>query len=229
MLFLAVFCGFLVENFREHRVENERLKEYLKSMQIDVASNDSALDYMMSENQNMIIKYDSLARVLSKNEPTIDRAAFARGLGEVWVRSFTNRNETYEQMKSSGTLRYLKNFNLLTNIMDYQRKCNFAQWRSQGFEVKYYTDIFIPALYHNYDMACMYMLDTVYSHNPVIRTENLNHSDIISGSEAAKFRSEVGGAFMLRLERLRVTIAAYRIAKEKGKELSDLLKAYIPD
>ena len=24
MLFLAVFCGFLAENFREHKVENER-------------------------------------------------------------------------------------------------------------------------------------------------------------------------------------------------------------
>src|SRR5512141_256211 len=32
MLFLAVFCGFLAENFREHYVERNREKEYLRSM-----------------------------------------------------------------------------------------------------------------------------------------------------------------------------------------------------
>jgi len=31
MLFLAVFLGFLVENFREHRVEKERGVEYVRS------------------------------------------------------------------------------------------------------------------------------------------------------------------------------------------------------
>src|SRR6185295_11473198 len=30
MLFLAVFCGFLVENFREHKIENERATELAK-------------------------------------------------------------------------------------------------------------------------------------------------------------------------------------------------------
>ena len=31
MLFLAVFCGFLVENYREHKVENERATELAKN------------------------------------------------------------------------------------------------------------------------------------------------------------------------------------------------------
>jgi len=227
MLFLAVSAGFFVENLREHHIENERLKQYLKSMQLDIESNVIALDYVMNENSKMIESYDKLIALLAKNEPTIDRASFARNLGEVWVRSFINRNETFEQMKSSGTLRYLKNFHLLTTILDYQRKCNFAQWRSQGFEVKYYTDIFIPALYNNYDMACLFMLDTTYSHNPEIRLNNLKHVDVLSGEEAVKFRKEVGSAFMLRLERLHVTIAAYKTAKEKGLELAKLLEKHL--
>lgn len=224
MLFLAVSAGFFVENLREHHIENERLDQYLKSMQLDISSNITALDYAMEENKKMTVKYDTLVVWLTVNETTIDRATFARALGEVWVRSFTNRSETFEQMKSSGSLRYLKDFNLLTTILDYQRLCNFAQWRSQGFEVKYYADIFIPALYNNYDMPCLYMLDTTYSHNPVIRANNLKHIDVITGDEAKKFRKEVGSAFMLRLERLHVTIAAYQTAKEKGMELSKLLE-----
>ena len=32
MLFLAVFCGFLTENFREGQVEHHREKEYMASL-----------------------------------------------------------------------------------------------------------------------------------------------------------------------------------------------------
>ncbi|TAL42914.1 MAG: hypothetical protein EPN92_10980, partial [Chitinophagaceae bacterium] len=32
MLFLAVFCGFLAENWREHIVEHKREKQYIFSM-----------------------------------------------------------------------------------------------------------------------------------------------------------------------------------------------------
>src|SRR5215470_2458972 len=31
MLFLAVFCGFLAENFREHLVEKKRSRQYITS------------------------------------------------------------------------------------------------------------------------------------------------------------------------------------------------------
>ena len=36
MLFLAVFCGFLAENQREHIVEKLRAKEYAKSLLSDM-------------------------------------------------------------------------------------------------------------------------------------------------------------------------------------------------
>jgi len=32
MLFLAVFCGFLAENFREHQVEKNRATQYMLSL-----------------------------------------------------------------------------------------------------------------------------------------------------------------------------------------------------
>jgi hypothetical protein len=36
MLFLAVFCGFLAENQREHMVEHQREKEYMITMLEDL-------------------------------------------------------------------------------------------------------------------------------------------------------------------------------------------------
>ena len=38
MLFLAVFCGFLAENQREHFIEQRREKEYIKSFIEDLKS-----------------------------------------------------------------------------------------------------------------------------------------------------------------------------------------------
>jgi hypothetical protein len=42
MLFLAVFCGFLAENFREHQVEHQRERQYMMTMLEDLES-DTAL------------------------------------------------------------------------------------------------------------------------------------------------------------------------------------------
>lgn len=227
MLFLAVLAGFYMENKREQHVEQVRLKTYLQSMLIDIESNIKALDSAMHENSRMIARYDVLAKQLLNNEDTINRAEFAGNMGVVWLRGFINNNETFEQMKSSGSLRYIEDFNLLTAILDYERSTEFAQWRTTQFEQKYYTDIFLPALYQNYDLPCMFYLDTAYTNNDAFMQQLDNHVDVITGTEARQFRQNVGGAMMLRLERLRVTITAYQLAKNKSLQLKQLIHTAI--
>ncbi len=227
MLFLAVTLGFLAENQREHYIENERMHRFLKSMVLDIESNKIVLDSAIRENSKMIVAYNTLVNELNNNSATFDRAAFVRKHRAVWYRGFINRNETFEQMKTSGSLRYIKNFSLLTAILDYQRKCNFAQYRTEHFEQKYYTDLFLPSLYKNYDISCLQMLDTANTNNPVFVTEQLKHTDILSSADAKKFRTEVGSAFLLRLERMRVCNVAYSIAKDTGEELIKLIEKEI--
>ncbi|HET9434223.1 MAG TPA: hypothetical protein VFO37_10735, partial [Chitinophagaceae bacterium] len=55
MLFLAVFCGFLAENQREHYIEKQRAKEFAKSMVEDLSADTLNLNYT-------IRLYDSLSR-----------------------------------------------------------------------------------------------------------------------------------------------------------------------
>jgi hypothetical protein len=227
MLFLAVTLGFFAENQREHYIEDERMHRFLKSMVLDIESNKIVLDSAIRENTKMIVAYDTLVTELNDNSVTFDRAAFVRKHGAVWYRGFINRNETFEQMKTSGSLRYIKNFRLLTAILDYQRKCNFAQYRTEHFEQKYYTELFLPSLYKNYDISCLQMLDTAYTNNPAFVTEQLKHTDILSNADAKKFRNEVGSVFMLRLERIRVSNIAYRIAKNTGEDLITLIEKEI--
>ena len=134
-------------------------------------------------------------------------------MGAVWVRNFLVRKETYEQMKSSGSLRYVGNIGFLTKMMDYERITNFAQYRNQEFEKKYYTELFIPALYKAFDLTCQLNLDTS-NHSDHFKMEKIaNHHDVLSGNDAVLFRNNMGAALTLRLERLKRSLDAFRDAR----------------
>ena len=116
MLFLAVFCGFLAEYQLEHKIEKERAEKYLQSMLLDVRTNIKNLDSLLVQDHLIINNHDSLVNWLLQDSATIDRSAFAQKMGAVWVRNFLVRKETYEQMKSSGSLRYVGNIDSLQKI-----------------------------------------------------------------------------------------------------------------
>ena len=133
MLFLAVFAGFLAEYQLEHKIEKERAEKYLQSMLLDVRTNIINLDSLMTQDNIHMENYESLMKWLLTDSVTIDRAAFAKRMGAHWMRNFLVRKETYEQMKSSGSLRYVGNMEFLKKMMDYERITNFANYRNQEF------------------------------------------------------------------------------------------------
>ena len=55
MLFLAVFCGFLTENLREHRIEKDRALELAKSFYQELKS-DSATAVIKVQNRLGVLK-----------------------------------------------------------------------------------------------------------------------------------------------------------------------------
>ena len=223
MLFLAVFSGFLAEYQLEHQIEKERAEKFLQSMLLDVRTNISNLDSLIKQDHLIIANHDELVNWLLKDSATIDRAAFSKRMGAIWVRNFLVRKETYEQMKSSGSLRYIGNIAFLKKMMDYERITNFAQYRNQEFEKKYYTELFIPAVYKNYDLTCQLNLDTSNHSDPVKIEKLANHHDVLSGNDVAIFRHGMGAALTLRLERLRRSLDAFRDAREACIEMEKLI------
>jgi hypothetical protein len=223
MLFLAVFCGFLAENIREHSVEKRRAHQFLESMLLDVRTNMTNLDSLLKQDHIIIANHDTLVNWLLADSATIDRAAFAKKMGAVWVRNFLVRKETYEQMKSSGSLRYVGNIEFLKKMMDYERITIFAQYRNQEFEKKYYTELFIPALYRSYDLTCQLNLDTS-NHSDSFKMQKIaEHHDVLKGNEASIFRHDMGAALTLRLERIRRSIDAYTDARSACVEMEQLI------
>jgi len=223
MLFLAVFAGFLAEYQLEHKIERDRAEKFLQSMLLDVRTNIKNLDSLLLQDHIIIDNHDSLVNWLLQDSATIDRAAFARKMGAVWVRNFLVRKETYEQMKSSGSLRYVGNIEFLTKMMDYERITNFAQYRNQDFEKKYYTELFIPAIYKAYDLTCQLNLDTS-NHSDIYKMEKIaGHHDVLSGNDAMVFRNSMGAALTLRLERLRRSLDAFRDARMACVDMEKLI------
>jgi hypothetical protein len=49
MLFLAIFCGFLAENLREHKVEKERGRQYVKSFIEDLRTDTTNINLQVEE------------------------------------------------------------------------------------------------------------------------------------------------------------------------------------
>jgi hypothetical protein len=223
MLFLAVLCGFFAEYQLEHKIERDRARQFLQSMLVDVRTNIKNLDSLLYQDKIIIAKHDVLVNWLLKDSAAIDRAAFAKKMGAVWVRNFLVRKETYEQMKSSGSLRYVGNIEFLKKMMDYERISNFAQYRNQEFEKKYYTELFIPALYKNYDLTCQLNLDTSNLSDSFKTGKIETHHDVLTGTEAIIFRNEMGAALTLRLERLRRSIDAFTDARRACVEMEELI------
>ncbi|HKB42868.1 MAG TPA: hypothetical protein VKC90_00700 [Chitinophagaceae bacterium] len=223
MLFLAVFAGFLAENQREHIVEKKRAHQFLESMRVDVRTNTKILDSLLRKDSGIITNHNLLVLWLLADSVSIDRASFAKKLGAVWMQNFLVRKETYEQMKSSGSLRYVGNIEFIKSMMSYDRITNFAQYRNQEFEKKYYQELFIPSLYKSYDLTCQINLDTSNHSNPAMMEKIVHHHDVLTGNEAAIFRHDMGAALMLRLERLRRSRDAFIDARAACIEMEKLI------
>lgn len=143
MLFLAVSLGFLAENLREQFIEKERSHELLQSFMNDVRTNIKLIDSLVEGNKNMIIKNDSAVLYIISNDK-VELDSFFNYLTVVNYRYLYN-NETYEQMKSSGSLRYIKDSVLLKKMIEYSNLSKTTEYRSVNVEAEYlsheYTEI----------------------------------------------------------------------------------------
>jgi len=135
MLFFAVSLGFLAENIREHYVEKERAHELLSSFVRDVETNINFTDSLVNNNRRTILKNDSaIIYLFENNKIKLDSLFKLLPIGSY---RYLNNNETYEQMRSSGSLRYIKDTTLLRKIINYNAASKAAEFRSVTQEYEY--------------------------------------------------------------------------------------------
>ena len=122
MLFLAVTLGFLVENQREHFIENKREKQYIRSMTEDLRLDTVGLSDDNNTRKDAVVMYDSVITLLNKKNRTQFEQRRIYYLIRMGLRSspFPKLNDrTYEQMKSSGNLRLIHDKEIADKITKY--------------------------------------------------------------------------------------------------------------
>ena len=77
MLFLAVFCGFLAENIREHSVEHSRAKEFSKSLVQDLQNDTVAITIQKKSGEIYISITDSLLNLSKRRLEGRNAAEFS--------------------------------------------------------------------------------------------------------------------------------------------------------
>lgn len=121
MLFLAVFCGFLAENFREHLVERRQEKEYMHSLVEDLQTDTMNLNDEIPFSQGISERTERLVLFLN-NEPLhkdsiVKLYQLTLQAGRVVSIDFEDR--TSSQLKNSGTMRLIRNKQVVDSIRNY--------------------------------------------------------------------------------------------------------------
>ena len=130
MLFLAVFCGFLAENFREHKVEKQRAKQYASTMLEDLKADNEALLSGINGNQLIINNIDTLLFLYNpenKQTKTTGQLYYYGRYG-IMFWHYVNKQVTLEQMKNSGTIRYFQNSFLENKFVALDKHISFIQY-----------------------------------------------------------------------------------------------------
>ena len=102
MLFLAVFCGFLTENLREHRVERQRGRQYIQSFYQDLKTDTGRF--------TMLIKSFEERRAAFKNIPECFNRLVNGDQPDTCLSDLFFHSKNFDDLiYTDGTLQQLKN------------------------------------------------------------------------------------------------------------------------
>ena len=121
MLFLAVTLGFFVENIREHYVEEQREKQYIRSLISDLKSDQIVISQHISGVKAGLSMMDSMINLLNSPSQISNNTGqlyyWARLAPRLYPLSLNNR--TFEQLKNSGNFRLIRQMSTSDKIMAY--------------------------------------------------------------------------------------------------------------
>jgi hypothetical protein len=136
MLFLAITLGFFVENQREHIVEKNRAKEYARLLADDLSSDIGEFNRTKRVLNKIIAAGDSLGKILNttdiKKVPGGKLYYYEYWSGWRW--SVISRDATLQQMKNSGSLRYMHNTSLIRKILNYEESIKVIYMLQNKYE-----------------------------------------------------------------------------------------------
>jgi len=119
MLFLAVSLGFYAENLREGILHNKEVRTHMNSLVSDLQTDILLFDSVIDRNTYGAEMADSLIELLHSDITNTSAAYFAaRSVTANNGYSYSN-SKSFDQLKTSGLLRYVTHKKLLDSIGTY--------------------------------------------------------------------------------------------------------------
>jgi len=138
MLFLAVFCGFMAENMREHAIEKKREKIYMKKLVEDLESDTISYNKYARNNVRALQIIDSLIYLLkSPNRKShLSRIYYLARMSTLRTDQLITNNRTFEEMRSSGQLRLINNQQVSDSISNYYQSLKLINTQNERISVR---------------------------------------------------------------------------------------------
>jgi len=128
MLFLAVFCGFIAENKREHYVEHKREIQFIRSYIEDLKMDIGTISYQTPLFKEKIAKIDTLVECLKHASPSAgSNKSYLFFWHASWFYKFFPVDRTMQQLKNAGAMRLIRNEIAADSIISYDRETKFIQ------------------------------------------------------------------------------------------------------
>ena len=119
MLFLAVFLGFIAENQREHIVEHQREKKFARRLLSDLRQDSLFFETRIQLLEKRQQAHEQFLKIMINPIQATDSAVMRGFVPLLTGTSNDYTTATYNQMKTSGSLRYIDNDNLTTSLQQY--------------------------------------------------------------------------------------------------------------
>ena len=143
MLFLAVFLGFIAENQREHIVEHEREKKFARRLLSDLQQDSLFFETRIKLLEERQKAHKRFLKIMTNPVRATDSAVMREFVPLLTGTSNDFTTATYNQMKTSGSLRYIDNDNLTTLLQKYYDVLLARTSRDSDGADKFFADYII--------------------------------------------------------------------------------------
>jgi hypothetical protein len=235
MLFAAVSLGFLAENIRERQIEDHRAEEFIELFKNEVVNNNKQIDSVLKQDipllkANEKIYYD--LATLNNGFPLIELSDTLN----LYLYRFSNDKRIFDQMKNSGSLRYIKDKKLIDMITSYEIEADMAEFRAFDQETSQWKDLWT---FLNDNMPSSFMLrmlinkrlSIVNDQNPEVYQLYEKNKILFENKLKNKYLDESIKEKLInymahRTSLQKLSIANYRRVQKKGNALIEELDNY---
>jgi hypothetical protein len=182
MLFLAVFCGFLAEYKLEHTIDKEKANQYVKTYRGELLQHQNVYADYKKRYQLKIVTNDSMKNIIFRHEENEKLETVKRLLVPcLTLIDIPFSTASYDQLVSSGSLRYLNNLALRDSMSAYRSLIDLT---------KAYNDRIIQSLlYFTFEVSRIQDLhdvistDTTTSYDQVVHVPDIQPFENLSGEQ----------------------------------------------